>query len=79
MNREAVALGTPAATVFAGRMAGVDRKLIRDGAMTHLKSREDLDRLVVKKKRQVATATFDPSPVGAIVDAILVSGSGGDS
>jgi predicted glycosyltransferase len=79
MNREAVALGTPAATVFAGKMAGVDRKLIRDGTLAHLRSREDLDGLVVEKKGvEEAMATFDPSPVDTIVDAILVSGSRGD-
>ena len=31
MNREAVALGTPVFTTFAGRMGGVDEALIADG------------------------------------------------
>lgn len=34
MNREAVALGVPVATVFAGRMGGVDEALIADGRLT---------------------------------------------
>ncbi len=31
MNREAVALGVPVYTIFAGRLGGVDEQLIRDG------------------------------------------------
>ena len=33
MNREAVALGTPVFTTFAGRMGGVDEELIADGRL----------------------------------------------
>jgi predicted glycosyltransferase len=33
MNREAVALGTPAYTTFAGRMGGVDEALLADGRL----------------------------------------------
>ena len=33
MNREAVALGTPVFTTFAGRMGGVDEALIADGRL----------------------------------------------
>ena len=33
MNREAVALGTPVYTTFAGRMGGVDEALIADGRL----------------------------------------------
>ena len=32
MNREAVVLGTPVYTTFAGRMGGVDERLIAEGA-----------------------------------------------
>ena len=33
MNREAVALGTPVFTTFAGRMGGVDEALIHEGRL----------------------------------------------
>ena len=33
MNREAVALGVPVYTTFAGRLGGVDEALIREGRL----------------------------------------------
>ncbi|WP_406857097.1 DUF354 domain-containing protein [Alsobacter sp. KACC 23698] len=51
MNREAVVLGTQAATVFAGRMGGVDRKLIADGSLQRIASLDDLDGLAPAAKR----------------------------
>ena len=33
MNREAVALGTPVYTTFAGRLGAVDERLISDGRL----------------------------------------------
>ncbi|HEV2864184.1 MAG TPA: DUF354 domain-containing protein [Pyrinomonadaceae bacterium] len=51
MNREAAALGVPAATVYAGRWAAIDEQLVRDGRLLRLASREDLDRLPVEKKQ----------------------------
>lgn len=49
MNREAVALGTPAATVFAGKMAGVDRRLITEGSLYHLVPGSSVEPLLVPK------------------------------
>jgi uncharacterized protein len=43
MNREAVALGTPVYTTFAGRMGAVDERLIAEGRMRRLTSPEDLE------------------------------------
>jgi len=43
MNREAVALGTPAYTTFAGRMGAVDERLIDEGRLRLLSSPEELD------------------------------------
>ena len=43
MNREAVALGTPAYTTFAGRMGAVDERLIAEGRLHVLSSPEQLD------------------------------------
>ncbi|HKG14373.1 MAG TPA: DUF354 domain-containing protein [Pyrinomonadaceae bacterium] len=50
MNREAAALGVPAATVYAGRWAAVDEQLVREGRLERIASREDLDALRVGKK-----------------------------
>jgi predicted glycosyltransferase len=42
MNREAVALGTPAYTVFAGKLGAVDRDLIDRGLMVQVTAPEDV-------------------------------------
>lgn len=43
MNREAVALGTPVCTTFAGRLGAVDERLIAEGRMTMLRDADALD------------------------------------
>jgi predicted glycosyltransferase len=50
MNREAAALGVPAATVYAGRWAAVDEQLVREGRLKRISTREDLQSLRVEKK-----------------------------
>jgi predicted glycosyltransferase len=50
MNREAAALGVPAATIYAGRWAAIDEELVREGRLQRLASREDLDALKLEKK-----------------------------
>ena len=47
MNREAVALGVPVYTTFAGRLGGVDEALIRDGRLAHLR---DPEAIVLRKR-----------------------------
>lgn len=47
MNREAVALGTPVWTTFAGRLGAVDERLIAEGRLAEL---TDADALVLAKK-----------------------------
>ena len=42
MNREAVALGTPVYTVFAGRLGAVDERLVGEGRLRPLASVDDL-------------------------------------
>jgi len=54
MNREAAALGVPAATVYAGRWAAVDEQLVREGRLTRVRSRADVDALAVCKKSPAA-------------------------
>ena len=43
MNREAVVLGTPVYTGFAGRMGAVDESLIREGRLRRLVSAGDVE------------------------------------
>jgi hypothetical protein len=43
MNREAVALGTPVYTTFAGRLGAVDERLIRDGRLMPLADAAELE------------------------------------
>ena len=47
MNREAVALGTPVWTTFAGKLGAVDERLISEGRLAVL---TDADALVLAKK-----------------------------
>lgn len=50
MNREAAALGVPAATIYAGRWAAIDEELVREGRLKRIASREDLGALRIEKK-----------------------------
>jgi hypothetical protein len=50
MNREAAALGVPAATVYAGRWAALDEQLVREGRLKRIASREDVESLRVERK-----------------------------
>ena len=52
MNREAVALGTPAYTTFAGRIGAVDDALIREGRLRPLADVADLE---IRKRAPDAT------------------------
>jgi uncharacterized protein len=49
MNREAAALGVPAASVYAGRWAAVDEYLVREGRLLRVKSIEDVRHLPAVK------------------------------
>ena len=51
MNREAVVLGTPVYTTFAGRMGGVDERLVAEGRLRPLESPGDL---VLERRAQPA-------------------------
>ncbi len=52
MNREAAALGVPAATIYAGEWAAIDEELVREGRLLRIASQEDLELLPVVKKRE---------------------------
>ena len=59
MNREAVALGTPVATTFAGRLGAVDAGLVADGRLRLLETASDL--VLERKPVNVTPATRDPA------------------
>jgi uncharacterized protein len=59
MNREAVALGTPVYTTFAGRRGAVDDELIAAGRLRRLTAADDLE--IVKKTPGSEPSTRDPA------------------
>ncbi|HEY0544196.1 MAG TPA: DUF354 domain-containing protein [Pyrinomonadaceae bacterium] len=52
MNREAAALGVPAATIYAGKWAAIDEELVKEGRLRRISTREDLNSLPLKKKHE---------------------------
>lgn len=70
MNREAAALGVPAATIYAGRFAAVDEWLVREGRLQRISSREDFKALPVGKKN-VPVARRAHGVRAAVADLIL--------
>lgn len=67
MNREAVALGTPVFTTFAGRMGGVDEALIADGRLRVLTDPADLP----LRKREAPPGVRNPRDPELLADAVL--------
>ena len=53
MNREAVALGTPAYTTFEGRLGAVDERLIAEGRLRRLQDVDELP-LTMRDRRGAA-------------------------
>src|ERR1700752_2470538 len=51
INREAAALGVPAATIYAGRWAAVDEELVNEGRLRQIANAEDLRSLTIEKKQ----------------------------
>ncbi|MGI8997098.1 MAG: DUF354 domain-containing protein [Pyrinomonadaceae bacterium] len=51
MNREAAALGTPAATIYAGKWAAVDEELVCRGQLQRISTLLDITLLRVEKKK----------------------------
>ena len=67
MNREAVALGTPVYTTFAGRLGAVDERLIEEGRLRPL---ESADELVVERKPAQRAPRTDRDP-SLLLDLML--------
>ena len=66
MNREAVALGTPVYSTFAGRLGGVDEHLVRAGRLRMLVAADEIE--LVKQHGEREVARRDPA---VLVDLIL--------
>ncbi len=52
MNREAAALGVPAASIYAGKWAAIDEQLAREGRLQKLTSSSDVQSLSAQKKAE---------------------------
>ena len=50
MNREAAAVGVPAASVYAGKWGAIDDRLVDEGRLQRIASPKDVESLVVEKK-----------------------------
>lgn len=68
MNREAVALGVPAFTPFAGRLGAVDLRLIADGRLQRIERSDQVH--VVRRDRSLAPPLRNPE---ILIDAILAA------
>jgi predicted glycosyltransferase len=53
MNREAAALGVPAATIYAGQWAAIDEQLLREGRLRRIASQADLHSLSIEKRKDL--------------------------
>jgi uncharacterized protein len=51
MNREAAALGIPAASIYLGEWAAIDEELVREGRMRRISTPEDVNALPIQKKK----------------------------
>jgi hypothetical protein len=67
MNREAVALGTPVFTTFAGRMGGVDEALIADGRLRVLAD----PAVLPLRKRDTPPGVLNPRDPELLVEGAL--------
>jgi len=50
MNREAAALGVPAASIYGGRWAAIDEELVKEGRLQRISSSDEFDSLPTTKK-----------------------------
>ena len=65
MNREAAALGVPAASIYRGRWAAVDAELLREGRLLRISSPSDIEALPLRKKTKT-----NPRRAGSVRDEV---------
>jgi len=70
INREAAALGVPAASIYAGKWAAVDEGLVNEGRLRRIASAADLKSLVIEKKR-AATPRRSREVIEEVVRLVL--------
>jgi len=66
INREAAALGVPAASIYAGKWAAVDEGLVSEGRLRRITSTADLSNLAIEKKR-----TTSPRRSREVIDEVV--------
>ncbi len=66
INREAAALGVPAASIYAGKWAAVDEQLLNEGRLQRIASETDLTRLSLEKK-----STTNPRRAVEVIDEVV--------
>jgi len=70
MNREAVALGTPVVTTFAGRLGAVDERLLAEGRLARLRDAAQV-RLVRRQHTPRKRLRRDPSVLLSLLTSAL--------
>lgn len=71
MNREAAVLGTPAYSVYAGKLAAVDRALVAAGSLHLLHDVDDLAGIPLGKKAAATPPRISDALVVQFVDRLL--------
>lgn len=66
INREAAALGVPAASIYAGRWAAVDEELVKEGRLQRIATIEDVRHLPAEKKQAA-----NPRSSFAVIDEVV--------
>ena len=70
MNREAAAIGIPAASIYLGEWAAIDEDLVREGRLRKISTPRDVSDLPLEKKVP-ATARRAINVAGEVADLIL--------
>lgn len=70
MNREAAALGIPAASIYLGEWAAIDEELAKEGRLRRISTLGDVRNLAIQKKGP-ATARRAVQVAGEVADLIL--------
>ena len=73
MNREAAALGVPVYSVFRGKIGAVDQYLVREGRLTLIEKREDVQKKIqlVRWNRPAAPDSRSRPALAAIVQHVI--------
>jgi len=66
INREAAALGVPAASIYAGKWAAVDEELVKEGRLRRITSSDEVRNLQVEKK-----GSLNPLRSRAVIEEIV--------